>query len=66
MKDTAKRIAYETFGSLFQRQVIPDLKRSKKDAINIVDFPTFDDDAVGLAGIDRGLYDDYARRKILV
>jgi hypothetical protein len=29
VKEVSKRIAYETFGSLFVRQIIPDLRKEK-------------------------------------
>ncbi len=64
----SKRIAYETFGSLFTRQIIPDVRNENQGqtAVNIPKFPTSEQDGLRLATIDKNLYTDYAVRKALV
>lgn len=68
VKETVKRIAYETFGSLFRRQIIPDVAKSRanQSTVNIREFPQSDNDAQRLASIDKNLYSDYASRKVLI
>lgn len=68
VKEVSKRIAYETFGSLFTRQIIPDVRRDNQNqtAVNIPKFPTSEQDGLRLATIDKNLYTDYAVRKALV
>lgn len=68
VKEVSKRIAYETFGSLFTRQIIPDVRRENQNqaAVNIPKFPTSDQDGLRLATIDKNLYNDYAVRKALI
>ncbi len=68
VKEVSKRIAYETFGSLFTRQIIPDVRNENqgKAAVNIPKFPTSEQDGLRLATIDKNLYTDYAVRKELV
>lgn len=68
VKEVSKRIAYETFWSLFERQIIPDLRREKGNQapVTVLDFPESDKDGTRLATIDKNLYTDYAVRKELV
>lgn len=68
VKELAKRIAYETFGSIFYRQVIPDVRKENNTSksINVPKFPTANQDGLRLASIDKSLYTDYAARKELV
>lgn len=68
VKEVSKRIAYETFGSLFTRQIIPDIRKEKGEqaAVAVLDFPESDKDGTRLATIDKNLYTDYAVRKELV
>lgn len=68
VKEVSKRIAYETFGSLFVRQIIPDLRKEKwsQNAVTVLNFPSSDKDGTRLATIDKNLYTDYAVRKELV
>lgn len=67
-KEVAKRIAYEIFGSIFYRQIIPDVRKENNtsESINIPKFPTANQDGLRLASIDKSLYTDYAARKELV
>ncbi len=67
VKDTGKRIAYEVFWYIFLRQTLPDIKRANPEGYaRPYEFSSFDTDARALAEIDRWLYNDYARRKVLV
>jgi hypothetical protein len=67
VKETAKRIAYETFWSIYSRQTVPDLWKAKNwGTVTISDFPKNDVDGQNLAAVDKWLYSDYATRKVLV
>lgn len=66
--EASKRVAYETFGSLFIRQTIPDIKNeySNQSSTSISQFPKSDKNGQRLAAIDKNLYTDYAGRKVPV
>lgn len=68
VKEASKRAAYETFGALFVRQTLPDVKSeySNQGAINVSQFPKSDINGQRLAEIDKNLYNDYAHRKVPV